>query len=229
MFSSPCNPTGSVYSYEELKALAAVFARHPDIYIISDEIYEHINFIDGHQSIAQFEEIKDRVIVVNGFSKAFAMTGWRVGYLAAHPDIARACDKMQGQITSGTCSIAQRAGIAALNNGLQSVMEMKEAFLKRRNHTYKLLSAIPDIKVNLPEGAFYFFPDVSAYFGKSFGDTRINNADDLCLYILDQAHVAIVTGDAFGDPNSVRLSYATSEEKLTEAMNRIKNALEQLT
>ena len=228
MFSSPCNPTGSVYSYEELAELAKVFEKYPEIYILSDEIYEHINFGDKHQSIAQFASLKERVILINGFSKAFAMTGWRLGYLAASKEIAQACDKMQGQITSGTCSIAQRAGIAACEGGLESVLKMKVAFLKRRDLVYGLLKAIPGIKTNLPSGAFYFFPDVSSYFGKSANGEKIKDALDLSLYLLNEAHVALVSGDAFGDPNSIRISYAASEEKLSEAMKRIAAALAKL-
>jgi len=228
MFSSPCNPTGSVYSYEELAELAKVFEKYPEIYILSDEIYEHINFGDKHESIAQFASLKERVILINGFSKAFAMTGWRLGYLAASKEIAQACDKMQGQITSGTCSIAQRAGIAACEGGLESVLKMKAAFLKRRDLVYGLLKAIPGIKTNLPSGAFYFFPDVSSYFGKSANGEKIKDALDLSLYLLNEAHVALVSGDAFGDPNSIRISYAASEEKLSEAMKRIATALAKL-
>ncbi len=228
MFSSPCNPTGSVYSYEELAELAKVFEKYPEIYILSDEIYEHINFGDKHESIAQFASLKERVILINGFSKAFAMTGWRLGYLAASKEIAQACDKMQGQITSGTCSIAQRAGIAACEGGLESVLKMKAAFLKRRDLVYGLLKTIPGIKTNLPSGAFYFFPDVSSYFGKSANGEKIKDALDLSLYLLNEAHVALVSGDAFGDPNSIRISYAASEEKLSEAMERIATALAKL-
>ncbi len=227
-FSSPCNPTGSVYSREELAELVKVFEKYPDIYIISDEIYEHINFGEKHESIAQFPSVKERVVVVNGFSKAYAMTGWRIGYLAANKEVAQACDKIQGQFTSATCSITQRAGIAACEGGLESVLEMKEAFLKRRNLVYELLKEIPDIKTNLPTGAFYFFPDVSAYFGKAHGGLVINNALDLSLYLLNEAHVAIVSGEAFGDPKSIRISYAASEEKLKEALERIKLALAKL-
>jgi aspartate aminotransferase len=227
-FSSPCNPTGSVYSREELAELVKVFEKYPDIYIISDEIYEHINFGEKHESIAQFPSVKERVVVVNGFSKAYAMTGWRIGYLAANKEVAQACDKIQGQFTSATCSITQRAGIAACQGGLESVLEMKEAFLKRRNLVYELLKDIPGIKTNLPTGAFYFFPDVSAYFGKAHGGLVINNALDLSLYLLNEAHVAIVSGEAFGDPKSIRISYAASEEKLKEALERIKLALAKL-
>lgn len=229
LFSSPCNPTGSVYNRKELAALAKVFEKYPQIYIISDEIYEHINFIEHHESIAQFENIKDRVVIINGFSKAYAMTGWRIGYLAANKSIAQACEKMQGQITSGTCSISQRAALAAYENGLESVHEMRDAFKNRRDVVYDLLQDIPEIKTNLPQGAFYFFPDVRAYFGKKHGELLIESASDLCIYILNSAHVAIVTGEAFGDPYSVRISYAASEERLIEAIKRIKKALSELS
>ncbi len=228
-FSSPCNPTGSVYTREELAELVKVFEKYPQIYIISDEIYEHINFGEKHESIAQFPSIKERVILVNGFSKAYAMTGWRIGYLAANKELAQACDKIQGQFTSATCSITQRAGIAACEGGLESVLKMKEAFLKRRNLVYELLKDIPGIKTNLPTGAFYFFPDVSVYFGKAHQGVVINNALELSLYLLNEAHVAIVSGEAFGDPKSIRISYAASEEKLKEALERIKLALAKLT
>jgi aspartate aminotransferase len=228
MFSSPCNPTGSVYSHEELAALVAVFERYPNIMILSDEIYEHINFVDKHFSIASFPSVKDRVILINGFSKAYAMTGWRVGYMAASKEIAAACDKLQGQITSGTSSISQRAALAAYEEGLASVNEMKEAFRKRRTIVYDLLKEIPGIKVNLPDGAFYFFPEVKSYFGKSHNGTVINDAEALCLYLLDEAHVSTVTGEAFGNENCIRISYAASEEQLKEAMNRIAKALANL-
>ncbi|WP_423149282.1 pyridoxal phosphate-dependent aminotransferase [Rubrolithibacter danxiaensis] len=229
MFSSPNNPTGTVYSREELAGLVKVFEKHPNIFIISDEIYEHINFLEKHESIAQFESIKDRVIIINGWSKAFAMTGWRLGYSASNKEIANACDKLQSQITSGTCSITQRAGITAYEGSLDSVKTMKEAFFKRRELVYNLLKNISGIKVNLPEGAFYFFPDVSSFFGKATENGEvIKNAEDLALYLLNTGHVAVVSGDAFGDPKSIRISYAASEEKLKEAVSRIKNALEQL-
>ena len=228
MFSSPCNPTGSVYSHEELAALVEVFERYPEIMILSDEIYEHINFVDKHYSIASFPSVKERVILINGFSKAYAMTGWRVGYMAASKEIAAACDKLQGQITSGTSSISQRAALAAYEEGLQSVNEMKEAFRKRRTIVYDLLKVIPDIKVNLPDGAFYFFPEVKAYFGKSYNETVINNAEELCLYLLNEAHVSTVTGEAFGNENCIRISYAASEDQLKEAMSRITKALANL-
>lgn len=229
MFSSPCNPTGSVYSETELKALAKVFEKHPKVAILSDEIYEHINFVGKHYSIAQIPEMKDRVVIINGLSKAFAMTGWRVGYIAASKEVATACEKMQSQFTSGTCSIAQRAAITAYTGGLESVLKMKEAFLKRRNLVHELLSAIPGLNVNLPDGAFYFFMEVDQYFGKKAGEQVIHTATDLCMYLLNEAHVALVTGEAFGDGNCIRFSYATSEEKLREAVRRIAAALAKLS
>lgn len=229
MFSSPCNPTGSVYSKDELAALVKVFEKHPHIFIISDEIYEHINFIGKHESIAQFESIRDRVIIVNGFSKAFAMTGWRLGYIAANKEIAAANDKMQGQTTSGTCSIAQRAGIVAYEQGLDSVYEMKEAFARRRQLVYKLLNDIPGVKTNLPEGAFYFFPEISSFFGKKDPDGNvIKDSSDLALYLLNYGHIATVGGDSFGNNNYIRLSYAASDENLKEALRRMKEALAKL-
>ncbi|HTI61350.1 pyridoxal phosphate-dependent aminotransferase [Mucilaginibacter sp.] len=229
MFSSPCNPTGSVYSKSELEGLAKVFEKHPEIYIISDEIYEHINFVDKHESIAQFDSIKDRVIIINGFSKAFAMTGWRIGYTASNKEIAAACDKMQGQITSGTCSITQKAGVAASEGGLESVLKMRDQFRKRRDLVYGLLKDIPGIKTNLPDGAFYFFPNVTSFFGKSYNGRTINDADELSLYLLEEGHVATVGGDSFGDPKSIRMSYAAAEDKLVEALKRIKEALGKLS
>jgi aspartate aminotransferase len=226
MFSSPCNPTGSVYTKAELEGLVKVFEKHPHIYIISDEIYEHINFGDRHESIAQFDSIKDRVIIINGFSKAFAMTGWRLGYLAANKEIAAANDKLQGQTTSGTCSIAQRAGIVAYEQGLESVLKMKEAFERRRQLVYDLLKEIPGVKTNLPQGAFYFFPDISSFFGKQDPQGNIiKDSSDLALYLLNQAHVATVGGDSFGNNNYIRLSYAAADENLKEALRRIKEAL----
>jgi aspartate aminotransferase len=228
MFSSPCNPTGSVYTKDELEGLAKVFEKHPHVYILSDEIYEHINFVDKHESIAQFDAIKDRVVIINGWSKAFAMTGWRIGYTASTKELAAAFDKMQGQVTSGTCSITQRAGVAAYEGGLESVLEMREAFRKRRDIVYKLLSDIDGVNVNLPDGAFYFFPNVTSFFGKSFEGRLINDSDDLSLYLLEEGHVATVGGDSFGDPSSIRLSYAAAEDKLIEAMRRVKVALGKL-
>ena len=208
--------------------MAKVFERHPNIYILSDEIYEHINFVDKHESIAQFASIKDRVIIINGFSKAFAMTGWRIGYTASNKEIANACDKMQGQITSGTCSITQKAGVAALEGGLESVLQMQKEFKKRRDLVYGLLKEIEGVKVNLPEGAFYFFPDVTSFFGKSYNGKIINESDELSIYLLKEAHVATVGGDSFGDKKSIRISYAAAEDKLIEAVKRIKEALGKL-
>ncbi|TFF39338.1 pyridoxal phosphate-dependent aminotransferase [Mucilaginibacter psychrotolerans] len=228
MFSSPCNPTGSVYSKAELESLAKVFEKHPEIYILSDEIYEHINFIGGHESIAQFDYIKDRVIIVNGWSKAFAMTGWRIGYTASNSEIAAACDKLQGQITSGTCSITQKAGVAAYTGGLETVHAMREQFQKRRDIVYALLKEIPGVTVNLPEGAFYFFPNVTSFFGKSYNGKTITDSDSLSIYLLEEAHVATVGGDSFGDKKSIRISYAAAEDKLIEAVRRIKEALGKL-
>lgn len=232
IFSSPCNPTGSVYSLQELDALAKVFEKHPHIFIISDEIYELINFNGRHESIARFESIKDRVIIINGVSKGFAMTGWRLGYSVSSPEIAKACDKIQGQITSGANSIAQKAAIAAIQtNPAESAQlkEMVEIFRQRRDMFFNLINEIPGFKTNLPDGAFYFFPEVSHYFGKRLGDTVINNGTDLCNYILDNAYVALVSGEAFGSDNCIRLSYATSEKDLIEAARRIKEVLAKLS
>ena len=228
MFSSPSNPTGSVYSKAELEGLAKVFEKHPHVFIMSDEIYEHINYGDKHESIAQFDSIKDRVIIINGFSKSYAMTGWRIGYSASSKETAAAFDKLQGQITSGTSSITQRAALAAYDGGLESVLAMREQFKKRRDLVYSLLSDIEGLKVNLPDGAFYFFPNVTSFFGKSFNGKTINDSDELAIYLLEEAHVATVGGDSFGDPKSLRLSYAASEEQLTEAVKRIKTALGKL-
>lgn len=228
MFSSPCNPTGSVYSREELKALAAVFERHPHVYILSDEIYEHINFSGKHESIAQFDSVRERVIIINGVSKGFAMTGWRVGYLAAHLDIAKACTKLQGQFTSGTNSIAQRATIAAMDADPANTYLMLEKFRERRDLVLDLMKDIPGVITNKPEGAFYVFPNVKDYFGKTDGETRVENAPDLCMYLLNKAQVALVPGDAFGDPDCIRFSYATSNELLIEAVKRMQKALAEL-
>lgn len=228
IFSSPCNPTGTVYTRSELEALAKVIARHENLYVISDEIYEHINFGGPHASIAQFDFIKDRVVTVNGLSKAFAMTGWRLGYIGAPLAIAKACDKMQGQYTSATNSITQRATIAALNGGLETVEAMKVAFLRRRDLVYGLLKNINGLKFNLPQGAFYFFPDVTNYFGHSYNGKKIETADDLAMYLLHEGNVSVVTGSAFGDNNCIRLSYATSDDKLKEAIRRMEAALERL-
>jgi len=228
LFSSPSNPTGSIYSKEELKALAQVFERYPDIVILSDEIYEHINYIDGHESIAQFEELKDRAVIINGVSKGYAMTGWRIGYIAAPLWIAQACTKLQGQMTSGASTIAQMASTEALKGDQSCTLEMKRAFKQRRELAFDLLTQIPGFEIKKPDGAFYFFPDVSKLFGKSCNGTSINNPTDLSLYLLDEAKVATVTGEAFGAPDCLRLSYATSEETMAKAISRIKSAIEKL-
>jgi aspartate aminotransferase len=228
IFSSPCNPSGSVYKIEELQELAKALERHPNIFIIADEIYEKINFTGKHASIGTIPSLKDRTITVNGVSKGYAMTGWRLGYIGAPKIIAQACDKLQGQITSGTCSISQRAAIAALSIKSEDTDKMREEFLNRRNLVISLLKEIPNIKTNVPEGAFYVFPDISYYFGKSFNNTTINNANDLAMFLLNDAYVALVPGEAFGNPLCIRFSYATSRELITEAIKRIKNSLSKL-
>lgn len=225
IFSSPCNPTGSVFSKLELEAIAHVVLKHENLLVIADEIYEHINFTGNQTSIASLPGMFDRTITVNGFAKGFAMTGWRVGYIAAPKWIADGCNKVQGQITSANCSIAQRAALAAVTGDLAPTTKMVEEYRKRRDIVYALLKDIPGVKANYPEGAFYFFPDVSSYYGKSDGAKTINNGDDLCLYLLEKAHVSLVTGDAFGASNCIRISYAASEKDLTEALKRIKEAL----
>ncbi|WP_339625193.1 pyridoxal phosphate-dependent aminotransferase [uncultured Winogradskyella sp.] len=224
-YSSPCNPSGSVYSKEELRALADVLKKHPNIYVLSDEIYEHINFIGDHFSMAQFDDMFDRTITVNGVSKAFAMTGWRIGYIGAPDWIARACNKMQGQITSGANCIAQRAVITALEADPSKVQYMVDEFKVRRELILNLLNDIPGFKTNEPEGAFYVFPDVSAYFGQILKGKTIENATDMSLFLLEEALVATVTGDAFGNPNCIRISYAASQDNIKEAIKRIKEAL----
>jgi len=228
VFSSPCNPTGSVYSKAELKGIAELIIQYPELYILSDEIYEDINFIGKHESIAQFDFIKERVIVVNGVSKGFAMTGWRGGYLAAPLWLAKACDKMQGQFTSATCSITQKAMHKAMELPPEITHDMRDTFQRRRDLVLSLLKDVPGLKLNKPDGAFYVYPEVSAYFGKSSGNHTISNASDLSAYLLDIAHVSLVPGAAFGDDHYLRLSYATSEEKLKEAIRRIIKALAQL-
>ncbi|WP_417874575.1 pyridoxal phosphate-dependent aminotransferase [Xanthomarina gelatinilytica] len=225
-YSSPCNPSGSLYSTEELRALADVLQKHPDIYVVSDEIYEHINFTtDGHASMAQFKDMFDRTITVNGVSKAFAMTGWRIGYIGAPEVIARACNKMQGQITSGANCIAQRATITALNEPPSKVKYMIDEFKIRRDLVLDLLSEIEGFKTNTPEGAFYVFPNISYYFGKTLRGKTIHNATDFSLYLLEEALVATVTGDAFGNPDCIRISYAASQAQIIEAIKRIKEAV----
>ena len=225
IYSSPCNPTGAVFSKDELKAIAQVMSKHPNVFIIADEIYEHINFSGKHISIGTFPEVKNQVITINGFSKGFAMTGWRVGYVSAPVSIAKACEKIQGQFTSGICSIAQRAALAAISGDLSPTIAMGKVYKERKKLVMDLLSEIPNIKMNDPEGAFYAFPDVSHYFGKSDGTTTINNADELALYILKEAHVSVVTGGAFGSPECIRISFAASNDDLIEALKRIKNLL----
>ncbi len=228
IFSSPCNPTGTVYSHDELKALAAVFAKHENIFVLSDEIYEYINFVGKHHSIASFEELKNQVIIINGVSKGYAMTGWRIGYMAAPQDVATACDKMQGQFTSAASSIAQKAAKAAISISTPDRDMMVETFRKRRDLVLNLMKDIPGWKTNTPEGAFYVFPDISYYFGKTDGSTVINNPEDMCMYLLKDAKVALVTGEAFGDNQCIRFSYATSDKLLTEAIARIKVSLAKL-
>lgn len=226
---SPSNPTGSVYTKEELKALAEVLEKHPHVYIIADEIYEHINYIGQHESIAQFIPVQDRVVVVNGVSKGYAMTGWRIGWIAAPQWIASACSLLQGQYTSGPNSIAQKAALAAYTGDQSCVQEMKVAFERRRDLIVKLLGTIPGLNVNVPMGAFYIFPECKSYLGKSYNGKAINTATDLAMFLLEEAHVACVGGDAFGAPGCIRLSYATSDENINKAVDRIKVALEKLS
>lgn len=235
LFSSPCNPSGAVYSKEELAQLVEVFKKYPSVYILSDEIYEYINFIGKtsavnpvmgkHESIAQFEELKDRVIIVNGLSKGFAMTGWRLGYIAAHADIAKACEKVQGQFTSGPNSIAQKAAVTALTTDLRPSVEMTIEFTRRRARVMELIKDIPGVVCSEPDGAFYIFPDMSYYYGKTDGGSTISNASDLCMFLLNKAHVSSVMGDAFGEPKCIRFSFANSMEKIEEGWKRIKAAL----
>jgi len=225
LFSSPSNPAGSVYSKSELKALAEVFAKHENIFIISDEIYEHINFVGQHESIAQFEELKNRVIIINGVSKGYAMTGWRVGYIAAPLWIANNCEKLQGQYTSGVCSIAQKAALAAISGDDLYTLGMNELFRRRRDMVMELISDIPGMICNVPDGAFYVFPNVTAFFGKRYENFEINNDQDFSLFLLSKAHVATVPGSAFGIEECIRISYATSNEKIDVAFERIKNAV----
>ena len=225
---SPSNPTGSVYSKEELAALADVLRKHPDVFVLADEIYEHINYIGKHQSIAQEPGLKDQVIIANGVSKAYAMTGWRIGFLAGPEWIIKGCNKLQGQYTSGTCSVSQKAAEAAYTLDQSAVEEMRQAFERRRDLIVKLAKEVPGLEVNIPQGAFYLFPKCNSYFGKSNGDKTINNSTDFAMYLLEEAHVATVGGDAFGDPDCFRMSYATSDENIKEAIRRIKEALSKL-
>ena len=228
IFSSPCNPTGSLYSQKELRELADVLVKNPSVVVIADEIYEHINFVGKHQSLAQFPEIFDQVITVNGVSKAWAMTGWRLGYIGASKLIADACNKVQGQFTSATCSIAQRASIAAMKADPAVLQDMIKAFKNRRDLVLGLLKEMPGVKANTPEGAFYIFPDISYFIGKKYKETTITSAHDLCLYLLSEAMVALVSGESFGANNCIRISYAASEETLVKAMTRVKEALAKL-
>jgi aspartate aminotransferase len=228
LICSPCNPTGSVYSKEELKAMADVLAKHPRIFIVADEIYEHINFVGKHESFAQFENIKDRVVIVNGVSKAYAMTGWRIGYMAGPKWLAKAFNKLQSQMTTGASSIAQKAAVAALTADNSFTKKMNETFRKRRDFVVGKIKEMKGVKINVPEGAFYVFPDVSSFYGKSDGESVIKNSNDICLYLLSKGFIATVPGSAFGDDKYIRISYATADDKLAEAMKRMKSALEKL-
>lgn len=228
IFSSPCNPSGSVYTREELAGLAEIFKKYPQVAIISDEIYEYINYNGKHESIGQFTELRDRTVIVNGFSKGFAMTGWRLGYMVGPNDIVRGCEKLQGQFTSGTNSIAQRAAVAALNGNLEPSMQMVEAFHRRKDFVIEALGKINGVKINHPKGAFYAFPDISYFFGKTDGKTMIQNDDDLSMYLLHTAHVTTVCGSAFGNDKCIRLSFATSMDNLNEGILRLKQALDAL-
>lgn len=225
LLCSPSNPSGAVYSKAELRALADVLQKHPGIFVISDEIYEHINFIGGHETIAQFDDMKERTVLINGVSKSYAMTGYRIGYMAGPLWLAKACDKLQGQMTTGATTVSQKAAAAALSGDQACVAEMRKAFRRRKELVVKMVKEIPELQVYDPEGAFYVFPKVNAYYGKSFNGTTINTSNDLCLYLLEHGHIATVPGEAFGDPDCIRISFATSDEKLVDAMNRMKNAL----
>jgi len=228
MFSSPCNPSGTVYSKEELKALAEVFKKYPNVFIMSDEIYEYINFVGKHESIAQFDFLKDRVIIINGLSKGYAMTGWRLGYMAANTTIVKGCEKIQGQFTSAATAITQRAAIAALNGDMKPTYGMIKEFELRRKRVMELLAELPFVKCSEPQGAFYVFPMVNHYFGKTDGEDMIDNADDLCMYLLNKAHISTVTGRAFGEPNCIRISFANSMENIEKGFAKIKDALAKL-
>jgi aspartate aminotransferase len=225
MFSSPCNPSGAVYSKDELEALALVFNDYPGIYIMSDEIYEYINYTGSHESIARFDYIKDRVIIINGLSKGYAMTGWRLGYLAANETVVKACEKIQGQVTSGANAITQRAAITALTGDMKPTRQMVTAFTQRRQKVMELMATIPGLECSAPEGAFYVFPRVHSFFGKSAGGDTIEHADDLCMYLLNKAHVSTVTGRAFGEPDCIRISFANSMENIEKGFTKIKDAL----
>ncbi len=228
LLCSPSNPTGSVYNKNELESIARVIEKHSNIFVITDEIYEHINFVGKHESMAQFDSIKERIIVVNGVSKAYAMTGWRIGYIGAPLWLAKACTKLQGQFLTGPATIAQKAAVAALNSDQSCVSEMNKAFLRRRDLIIGLLKDIDGLKTSVPDGAFYVFPEASSYYGKSDGKRKIENSTDFCMYLLEEAHIATVPGEAFGEPSGFRISYATSDENIVEAMKRMKNALSKL-
>jgi aspartate aminotransferase len=228
MFSSPCNPSGAVYSKDELEGLANVLRKYPKVYIIADEIYEYINFVGKHESLAQFSDLKERIILINGLSKGFAMTGWRLGYIAANVEVAKACEKLQGQFTSATCSITQKAAVVALTTDLKPSLEMAEEFTRRRARVMEIIKNVRGIKCNEPEGAFYIFPDVSSYYGKSDGENVITNSADFSMYLLNTAHVSSVMGEAFGEPNCVRFSFANSMENIEKAWVRIIDALAKL-
>jgi aspartate aminotransferase len=229
LFSSPCNPSGTVYTKDELEKLADVFRKHPQVFIISDEIYEYINYIGKHESIAQFQGMKERTIIVNGLSKGFAMTGWRLGYIAASKEIVKGCEKLQGQLTSGTNSVAQKAAVVALTESLQPTLDMVKEFTRRRERVVALLKAIPGVELAVPDGAFYAFPVMKAYYGKTTpSGEKINNSDDLCMYLLNTAHVSTVTGSAFGDGDCIRLSFANSMSNIEKALERITKALAEL-
>ncbi|UCH14942.1 MAG: pyridoxal phosphate-dependent aminotransferase [Bacteroidales bacterium] len=228
LLCSPSNPTGSVYSKNELESIARVIEKHSNIFVITDEIYEHINFVGKHESMAQYDSIKERVVVINGVSKAYAMTGWRIGYIGAPLWLAKACTKLQGQFMTGPTTIAQKAAVAALNSDQSCVSEMNKAFLRRRDLIIDLLKDIDGIKTSVPDGAFYVFPEASSYYGKSDGKRKIENSTDFCMYLLEEAHIATVPGEAFGEPSGFRISYATSDENIVEAMKRMKNALSRL-
>jgi aspartate aminotransferase len=229
MFSSPCNPSGAVYSKQELAGLADVFKKYPNVFIMSDEIYEYINFVGKNESIAQFDFLKDRVIIINGLSKGYAMTGWRLGYIAANQNVAKACEKIQGQITSGANAVTQRAAITALTADMKPTSLMVDEFTKRRKRVMELLGEMPGIVCSEPDGAFYVFPEVNQFFGKAYGDDKIENADDLCMYLLNKAHVSTVTGRAFGEPNCIRMSFANSMENIEKGFGKIKVALAKLS
>lgn len=229
IFSSPCNPTGAVFSEDELRAIADILKDNPQVHAVADEIYEHINFTEGTpRSLGSFEDVREQVITVNGVSKGFAMTGWRIGYIGAPEWLAKACGKIQGQVTSGATAISQRAALAAISGTLEPTQEMKRAYLRRRTLVKELLDEIPGVKTNLPQGAFYIFPDISAFFGKSFDGKKMENSTDLCLYLLNEGHVSFVMGDAFGAPDCLRISYAASDEDIKEGIHRMKTALEKL-